>query len=250
MNRWGGGGDVSAGVSVNVGRHSAGSRAPVCFARSKLTSPAVCVDASGLAPEVAQALADALPFLRCGEESAVHAFGRRLANSAGGTARVTQAALDAITADESRHAAWLEALASALPAPEPASRGPQEAAMATFFRRLLTRDPALHFARIAALDLAVCAILRPLVAQRNALAAAPQVVAGLRAIRGDEARHVRVARSCARGLGISAAQQRQLDLALRTDLARLLAPVRLSLRRLGIPEFGSEFSPARALDGV
>ena len=206
---------------------------PVCFARSRPAVPAAAIDASALPRDVALALSNALPFLRCGEESAVHAFGRRLASAA---SAAEQVALAAITADEARHAAWLEALAAALPAPD---RAPQATAMAAFFRRLLTRDPALHFARVAALDLAVCAILRPLVGADSALAAAPQVVAGLGSIRRDEARHVRVARDCARRLAFSATRQRELDLAMRDELAALLAPVRSSLSRLGINGFGS-----------
>ena len=202
---------------------------PVCFAHRRCTiEAAVAIDTTGLPPDMAQALADTLPFLRCGEESAVHAFGRRLAGRADGA---NQRVLDAITADETRHAAWLEALAAALP---PASAVPNGDAMAAFFRRLLTRDAALHFARVAALDLAVCALLRPLAARGSALACAPQVHAGLRAIRSDEARHVRVARDCAGALGFGAAQQRRLDLDLRTELLALLAPVRSSLERLGI----------------
>ena len=213
----------------------AGSPAPVCFARPRPVTRAAAVDASGLAPEVAQALSNTLPFLRCGEESAVHAFGRRLARAAQGA---DPAVLDAITADEARHAAWLEALAEALPPPDSGpDAGPDATAMALFFRRLLTRDPALHFARVAALDLVVCAILRPLVARGSALSAAAQVADGLRSIRRDEARHVRVARQCARRLGVSAARQHELDRALRDELATLLAPVRSNLLRLGLRGF-------------
>ena len=211
---------------------AAAATQPVCFARARpvVAAPAV-VDASGLPRDAAMALSNALPFLRCGEESAVHAFGRSLAHAA---IDAEHLALETITADEARHAAWLDALAAALPAPE---WPPQTAAMARFFRALLTRDRALHFARVAALDLAVCEILRPLVAPHGALAAAPQVVAGLQAIRHDEARHVRVARNCAHRLGVSAARQAQLDIALRHELAALLAPVHASLARLGICVF-------------
>ncbi len=205
----------------------------VCFARTRPPARTLSVDAHALPPDVAVALANALPFLRCGEESAVHAFGRRLASV---DSAMEQAALDAITADEARHADWLAALAAALPSPD---RAPCAEAMARFFRRLLTRDAALHFARIAALDLRVCAILRPLVAPHGTLAAAPRAVAGLRVIRRDEARHVRVARECARRLGFGAMQQRTLDLAMRDELAALLAPVRMSLARLGVSELGA-----------
>jgi hypothetical protein len=213
---------------------NAAAASPVCFARANVAAPGptVVVDARGLPQDAALALANALPFLRCGEESAVHAFGRRLAR---GSVAAEQSVLDAISADEARHAAWLEGLATALPPPDAM---PDATAMASFFRRLLTRDRALHFARVAALDLAVCALLRPLVARDGALAAAPAVASGLRSIRGDEARHVRVARRCASRLGFGGVQQRELDLALRHDLCRLLAPVQSSLTRLGIRGFG------------
>ena len=185
-------------------------------------------DTAGLAPELAQALADTLPFLLCGEESAVHAFGRRR------VASLDQAALDTIAADEAQHAAWLEALARALP---PASKPLAGEVMAAFFRTLLTRDTALHFASIAALDLAVCRLLRPLVAPDSALRAAPAVHAGLRSIQRDEGRHVRVARACARQLGVEAGLQRSLDAGLQQRLRELLFPVRDSLAQLGVQGF-------------
>ncbi len=229
---------------------------PLCFARDRSSARAALaaapeaaslrllssLDTRGLPADVALALADALPFLRCGEESAVHAFGRRLARC---HASDDGQALAAITADEARHAAWLEALAAQLPAPHAA---PDAEFMAAFFRGLLTRDPALHFARIAALDLAVCALLQPMVGSGTCLIAAPRVHAGLRAIRTDEARHVRVARRCARALGWQPAAQRRLDLELRDQLAGLLQPVQASLARLGFRGFAAGKPTHRAHD--
>jgi hypothetical protein len=218
---------VAASVVAHV---AAPTMAPVCFMRPPRAAHEAAtldIDASALLPDVALALANAVPFLRCGEESAVHAFGRRLVHS---DDAMEQRALEAIGADEERHAAWLQALAAALPAPTCAL---DPDALTPFFRRLLTRDKALHFARIAALDLAVCALLRPLVARHGPLAAAPTVIGGLRAIRHDEARHVRVARDCAYRLGWPAASQRGLDQSMREELGALLAPVNGSLRRLG-----------------
>ncbi len=205
--------------------------AALCFARARPTPPAEVIDTSGLPDDVALALAQALPFLRCGEESAVHAFGRRLMRSADPAEQLT---LANITADEQRHANWLAALAAVLPAPR---GGLDSESAARFFRGLLTRDKALHFARIAALDLAVCALLHPLVGRRSVLAGAPQVVDGLRSIRRDEARHVRVARRCAQRLGWSASAQQTLDRTMRDELSALLAPVRGSLLRLGMVGF-------------
>lgn len=205
----------------------------LCFARARPMPAVVAIDASGLPDDVALALAQALPFLRCGEESAVHAFGRRLMHSADPAEQLT---LATITADEQRHANWLAALAAALPA---AHSGLDAEASARFFRSLLTRDKALHFARIAALDLAVCALLHPLVSGRSVLASAPQVIDGLRSIRRDEARHVRVARRCAQQLGWSESAQQTLDRTMRDELAALLAPVHTSLLRLSIVGFGT-----------
>lgn len=203
-------------------------RAPagLCFQRRASASlPLDRLDVRGLSQATAQALADTLPFLLCGEESAVHAFGRRHA------AALDRATLAAIAADESRHAAWLEALAAALPPP---SAAVQAQRMASFFRGLLTRQPARHFAAIAALDLAVCRLLQPLAGAGSVLRAAPEVHAGLRRIRQDEARHVRIARDCARRLGVDALTQRSTDAQLQTALDELLAPVHAALSHLGI----------------
>lgn len=217
----------------HLGADASGNRSsgPVCFAHSRSTGDVRSVDTSPLATGIDQALSDTLPFLRCGEESAIHAFGRRLVGGALGTSKRV---LDAITEDETRHAAWLAALASALPAPRQASDSQQ---MTAFFRQMLTRDRGLHFAQIASLDLAVCELLRPLAAVRSVIAAAPEVHAGLASIRRDEARHVRIARSCARELGWSPLQQHKLDAAMRDRLGVLLAPIRSSLALLGIPSF-------------
>jgi rubrerythrin len=217
---------AGTGASVN-------GRAGLCFSRLRNDSGVAleALSTQDLPAKVAQALADTLPFLLCGEESAVHAFGRRFAGRTG-----RQAALKEIVEDELHHAAWLEALAARLPAP---SSAPDAGRMAGFFRNLLTRDPARHFAQIAALDLAVCDLMRPMVAPDSVLAGAPALVAGLRAIRKDEARHVRVARDCARELGFDIAQQRALANALQIALGELLATVRGSLECLGFQAFGA-----------
>ena len=192
--------------------------------------PAACAlgphSAQPLPGAVAQALADTLPFLLCGEESAVHAFGRRWKGQ-----DHRREALRSIAGDEARHASWLQALARCLPAP---ARAPDAARMSAFFGGLLTREPARHFGHIAALDRSVCDILRPLVLPNGALADAPDVRAVLRAIHQDEARHVRVARDCALELGLTVADQHRLDLQVADALAALLSPVRASLHRLGV----------------
>lgn len=180
----------------------------------------------GLSREQARDLAELLPFLACGEESAVHAFGGRLLLEAASTEREQ---LARIARDELRHAQWLEGLRRVLP--EPCTPLPRKA-IARFFKRLLSRNPARHFARVAALDLAVCRVLQPLLRADAALAGAASLRAGLQALVLDEARHVRVSRRMALQLGLDATHQRHIDFEVAHDLEALLVPVRAELQRL------------------
>lgn len=197
----------------------------LCFARRR-REPLPAPDLTGLAPGLAQDLADALPFLLCGEESAVHVFSRRWGHSLGATET-----LAAIAAEERFHAAWLDALARALPPPQ--RWGDAQAAVA-FFRGLPLQEAGPHFSAIAALDLAVCRLLAPLTGPTSPLLGVPALAQGLRRICQDEARHVRLARSFARRLGVDALAQRRRDLDVAASLRRLLAPVQPGLQRLGV----------------
>lgn len=184
------------------------------------------IDCTGLSALDAQDLANALPFLACGEESAVHAFGGSLLRDIAPNEQVTMAA---IAEDELRHATWLERLRIALP--EPNISLPDEG-MARFFRKLLTRKPALHFARVAALDLAVCHLLAPLLHAKASLISATEVRNGLLSIVRDEARHVQFAKQTAQRLGLNEQAQTQVNLAIEQQLAVLLAPVTPGMLRL------------------
>lgn len=199
-----------------------------CFAlnihpRTNDIEPINCM---GLSAPDAQDLANALPFLACGEESAVHAFGGSLLRD---IAPNEQATMVAIAEDELRHATWLERLRIALP--EPDISLPTEG-MARFFKKLLTRKASLHFARVAALDLAVCHLLAPLLHTKASLIAAPEVRDGLLSIVRDEARHVQFAKQTAQRLGLSVQAQEQVNLAIERQLVALLAPVTPGLVRL------------------
>lgn len=179
-----------------------------------------------LSPVLQLDLANALPFLACGEESAAHTFSGRLVKR---VASESRASLLSIAQDELRHAAWLARLQLALPPPE---SHVSTSASADFFRRLVTRDAGLHFARVAALDLAVCRLLALITHRRAALRAAPDIRDGLTRIARDEAKHVQVASAMARSLGISQQMQEEIDLTLATELNTLLAPIDAGLRRL------------------
>lgn len=184
------------------------------------------MDCSGLSAQQAQDLANCLPFLACGEESAVHAFSHSLLKDINPE---EAAQMQAIAEDELRHAVYLENLRCALPSPD--IHLPVEA-MSRFFRRLLTRNSARHFAQVAALDLSVCRLLTPLLNPQAGLKNAPQVQEMLRLITRDEARHVKVARNMAARLGLTPVVLAEIELDMEYRLGVLLAPIRASLERL------------------
>lgn len=187
------------------------------------------MDSHRLAPAQRQDLAEVLPYLGCGEVSAVLAFSGRLLRRLPLSARQ---GLRAMAHDEQRHALLIEQLQKTLPAPRLALDGPR---IALFFQRLESEDAALHLAHIAALDRAVCQLLQPLLRRGAALSAAPAVHRALCALRQDEARHVRMARLLAQQCGAPAALQQRLDHDIRVRLQAILQPVHVTLARLAAP---------------
>jgi len=141
-----------------------------------------------LRPAHANALAELLPVLLCGEESAAlamdHIAGSRDAQDE------MRAALARIALDELEHQALLQRIRAALPVPHD---DPElHAAMRRFFMRLASRDPATHCARIAAVDSAVCLLLGDLRRRRRPIALEPTLNTVVARIHRDEARHVAV----------------------------------------------------------
>ena len=174
-----------------------------------------------------QDLANALPFLACGEESAIHAFSSSLLKHLNDQQRAEMAQ---IANDELRHAHWLECLRIALPQP---NLHLSSIELTRFFKRLLTRNTSLHFARVAALDSAVCKLLAPLLHAESALVCqSPQIHAGLVSIALDEARHVKAARAMAAHFGLSQLMQVEVNAAIKAELWQLLTPVLPGLARL------------------
>jgi rubrerythrin len=163
------------------------------------------------------ALAALLPLLGCGEEAAGMAFDGLAECHAGDD----QAALTlrAIAEEERRHDLLIRLLQRGLPAPMPDAVAIEAARR--FHIGLVRGGAALHLARIAALDSAVCTMFGRLLRPRGSIAADPEVASVLRRIHRDEARHVRVARKLALETG-SPPAMRDAAAAARDGLANIL----------------------------
>ena len=173
--------------------------APACFTVPQRTSGSrsAQVAAPRLDERIAQALADVLPLLCCGEEAATIAFGRLAGRADADPAQRAEAvALYMIEAEERTHDALLQQLRTLLP--QPADSTALCAAARRFHLRLSARDQTLHLARIVAVDSAVCTILSRLTSPRAALAQDPALVQLFHRIRRDEARHVAITRTIVR----------------------------------------------------
>jgi hypothetical protein len=176
-----------------------------------------------------EALAELLPVLLCGEESAVLTFAGYV-----GSAELQAAARKefcAIQSDEERHTTWLQRLKLALPAPR------SDPGLLRQVRRFFAavREPELgrHLARIAALDSAACVVLGAL-RRRGAAVRTDRTLADLFAqIHRDEVRHVAIALHYARLL-CEAADLRILAVDTRAGLTRLLARRADALEQLGV----------------
>ena len=177
----------------------------------------------------ADALAGLLPVLLCGEESAALAMDR-ISRSVGGE-RAMRDALARIARDELEHQALLQRIRAVLP--EPPHDPELSAAMRRFFMQLASRDPAIHCARIAAVDSAVCLLLGALRARRGPVAMEPTLNSVVARIHRDEARHVAVTSRYAAQL---AGSQGATDVAVeaRYKLTRLLERRAAAMEGLGL----------------
>lgn len=184
-----------------------------------------------LPPVAAQALADLLPVLICGEASAERAFEQLLRRLESEVEPALAAALASVAEDEQRHGDWLDALRATLPAP--ASDQPGRRAL-RFLLGLVIDDPALHLARVAALDAAVCRVLAEVGAAGRPIAAASALAQVFRDIRRDEGRHVRIARRAAHALGVDSAVMSRERHAVTAAFAGLIVEQRSAFAALGV----------------
>jgi hypothetical protein len=93
-----------------------------------------------------EALAELLPLLLCGEESAVLTFGLHAQSAS--LAPAARLEFRGIQIDEARHAKWLQLLRVTLPPPRPDSR--LRVQLRHFYVRMGDPDLGGHLARIAA----------------------------------------------------------------------------------------------------
>lgn len=191
-------------VVTNMVKAERSRTAGACFAsrRWQLPEPHAML---AMPPAAAQALADLMPLLLCGEESAEFVFAAAVPELPAHVDPVLTIELARIADDERRHGIYLTALRSRLP--PPADRNATRQAT-RFLRKLATSDLGLHLARVAALDASFCQVLAEICRPGTEIAAVPELVDLFRRIRSDEGRHVRVSRQCAAALGVTAETER------------------------------------------
>jgi hypothetical protein len=204
------------------------------YARSRLSSVksrTVGFDLGTLNTDEQQALANLMPLLICGEESATCVFDD-LANALTGRLSTIQVrAIRSITADEIRHSDDLDALRNQLPSPLDRRTAYRAA---TFLKVLKSDDPVIRLARLAVLDAAVCQMLAMLLHAEAAIAKCSEVSKMLRNIQLDEARHVRIIRDCFLMLKLSSVEIAKAQLQVLEAFIVLLTPVNHDLQCLGL----------------
>ena len=134
---------------------SAGAVAPVRLDPVRLTR-----GLSELSEVEIAALGRLLPILLCGEESAFQVFWREGHKASNVQISRSEALANQIALEELEHERLLQELRSCCPVPHDVASTLLRTRR--FFLRMASRDPAVHFAKVAALDSAVCILLSAL----------------------------------------------------------------------------------------
>ena len=175
------------------------------------------------------ALGQLLPGLLCGEESAFQVFWREGHASSRVQMNQSKALANQIALEELEHERLLQDLRGCCPVPS--NLASTLVRTRRFFVRMASRDPALHFAKVAALDSTVCIILSTLV---KPLSRATALIEIFNRIRSDEARHVRFSRRHSYELGANASLLANTAVRIRSELVALLHPLGNSFEALGL----------------
>jgi hypothetical protein len=170
-----------------------------------------------------------LPSLLCGEESSFHVFWREGHRGSNVQIGHSEASANQIAIEELEHERLLQDLRGCCPVPNDVAR--TLVRTRRFFLRMASRDPAVHFARVAALDSGVCVILSSLV---KPLSRATALVEIFNRIRSDEARHVRFSRRHSYELGADTSLLANTAARIRGELVALLYPLGNSFEDLGL----------------
>jgi hypothetical protein len=184
---------------------------------------------SELAVPQIEALGRLLPALLCGEESSFHVFSREAGRPTEAALYRSLALARRIALEELEHERLLRELRNCCPVPNDLATICLSARR--FFLRMACRDHALHFARVAALDSAVCVILS---AVTKPLGQARVIVETFNRIRGDEARHVRFSREHSCELGANKSLLADTAACVHSELVALLYPLASSFEDLGL----------------
>ena len=212
-------------VPVELWRRAAG--------RTQLGNIEIRDSLSKLPEPQIEALGRLLPALLCGEESSFHVFSREAGRLTDLQFRQSLVLARRIAAEELEHERLLRDLSNCCPVPDDLPTIRLRAHR--FFLRMASRDPALHFARVAALDSCVCVILA---AVAKPLARAGVVVDTFNQIRGDEARHVRFSREHSCELRADKSLLADTAACVRSELVTLLYPFASSFEELGLDANG------------
>jgi hypothetical protein len=204
------------------------------YARTKLCEVKTSIvgfDLGSLTDDEQQALANLMPLLICGEESATFVFDDLANTLAGRLSAIQLRAIRSITSDEIRHSDDLDALRHQLPSPLDRRTSYRAAA---FLKVLKSEDPVIRLARLAVLDAAVCQMLALLLHAEAPIAKCPEVSSIIRHIQLDEARHVRIIRDCYLKLGLSSIEIAKAQLQVLEAFILLLTPSTQDLQCLGL----------------
>lgn len=175
------------------------------------------------------ALGQLLPSLLCGEESAFQVFWREGHRASNVQISRSEALANQIALEELEHERLLQDLRSCCPVPSDVASTLLRTRR--FFLRMASRDPAVHFARVAALDSGVCVALSSLV---RPLSRATALIEIFNRIRSDEARHVRFSHRHAYELGADKSLLANTAARIRGELVALLYPFGNSFEGLGL----------------
>ncbi|HEY0801629.1 MAG TPA: hypothetical protein VGD54_12355, partial [Steroidobacteraceae bacterium] len=184
----------------------------------------------GLAPELAAA--SCLALMRAGEQSAAQAFARIVHRLTPGEFAHAGQAVTQMIADEERHDVLLAECATALPAVT-ADLGARH-----FFRRLETREPGVHLARISALDACSCQLLSRMLGPVPRTSLSARLITTLSSIRRDEGAHVRSTRRLALDFGVEVGGFREIAHGVRHSFAALLRTRAAYFEALGVDSDG------------
>jgi hypothetical protein len=175
------------------------------------------------------ALGQLLPSLLCGEESAFQVFWREGHRSSNAQISHSEALANQIAVEELEHERLLQELRGCCPVPNDVASTLLRARR--FFIRMASRDPTVHFARVAALDSATCIVLSALV---EPLSRATALIEIFNRIRSDEARHVRFSRRHSYELGADTSLLANTAARIRNELVAFLYPLGNSFEALGL----------------